>query len=64
MTHRPSVPHIAILFGTEDQEIPFAMGQELARLYPQVQFEPVAGAGHNTIISEAADRIQAAMLAP
>jgi pimeloyl-ACP methyl ester carboxylesterase len=63
ITRRSPAPRITILFGKEDEEIPFAMGQELARLFPQVDFEPMEGVGHNSILFKAKDRIFAAMMA-
>ena len=42
-----TVPKL-LLHGTDDELIPFAMGQELAdRAAPPVQFVPIEGAGHN-----------------
>lgn len=36
-----------VIHGREDEVVPFAMGQELARLIPKAQFFPVPGMGHN-----------------
>lgn len=62
ITQGGNSPRIDLLFGKEDEVIPFAMGQELARLYPMVHFEPLEGTGHNDILSREAN-IRRAMMA-
>jgi pimeloyl-ACP methyl ester carboxylesterase len=48
---------ITIFHGTNDRIVPFAMGQELARLFPFVAFFPVQGAGHVSVLGVARERI-------
>lgn len=62
IAQRSSIPPVTILFGRNDEVIPFAMGEELARLDPKAVFEPVDGVGHNDIIFDARARIYGAML--
>jgi pimeloyl-ACP methyl ester carboxylesterase len=54
-------PRITILFGQRDESIPFAMGEELARISPKVRFEPEEDMGHVDILALARDRIYLAM---
>ena len=47
-----------IFHGTEDEIIPLRMGRELAEAHPDaLEFHPVAGAGHNDILSAIAGRL-------
>lgn len=47
-----------IFHGTDDEIIPLRMGRELAEAHPDVlEFHPVAGAGHNDILSAIAGRL-------
>jgi len=48
---------IAIFHGTNDEVIPVRMGSELAQEFPFVEFFPVEGANHVSVLSEAHDRI-------
>lgn len=64
ITHRSPAPSIDILSGTDDAVIPFTMGAELGRSFPHVHFKSVAGAGHNSILSEGEPQIFAVMTAP
>ena len=42
---------VLIVHGTEDEVVPFAMGERLARAFPHAQFVPVYGAQHNDLLS-------------
>jgi len=56
---------VAIVHGTEDEVIPFSMGKALSELYPKrTTFIEVRGASHNTVFTEAEDKIVAAMMSP
>jgi len=56
---------VAIIHGTRDEVIPFSMGKALSELYPKrTTFIEVRGASHNTVFSEAEDKIIAAMMSP
>ena len=48
---------IAIFHGTKDEVIPVRMGHELAQKFPFIDFFPVEGADHVSILSEAHDKI-------
>jgi pimeloyl-ACP methyl ester carboxylesterase len=48
---------IAIFHGTKDEVIPVAMGRELAQKFPFIDFFPVEGADHVSVLSEAHDKI-------
>jgi pimeloyl-ACP methyl ester carboxylesterase len=48
---------IAIFHGTKDEVIPVRMGRELAQNFPFIDFFPVQGANHVTVLSEAHDKI-------
>ena len=48
---------IAIFHGTEDEVIPVRMGRELAQKFPFIDFFPVEGANHVSVLSEAHDQI-------
>ncbi len=59
---RPHPPRVDIFHGDADGTIPFFMGRELAGMFPQmITFHPVAGAGHNDVLSEAQPDIYALM---
>lgn len=45
-----SIP-VLIIHGTEDEVVPFAMGQRLAGVFPQAQFVPIWGGMHNDLLS-------------
>ena len=42
---------VLIIHGTEDEVVPFAMGEQLAHVFPRAQFVPVAGGQHNDLVS-------------
>jgi uncharacterized protein len=42
---------VLIIHGTEDELVPFAMGERLARVFPQAQIVPVAGGQHNDLLA-------------
>jgi pimeloyl-ACP methyl ester carboxylesterase len=48
---------IAIFHGTKDEVIPVRMGRELAQNFPFIDFFPVEGANHVSVLSEAHDKI-------
>jgi uncharacterized protein len=48
---------IAIFHGTKDEVIPVRMGRELAQKFPFIDFSPVEGATHVSVLSEAHDKI-------
>jgi uncharacterized protein len=45
-----SVP-VLIIHGTEDEVVPFAMGERLAGAFPQARFVPIWGGMHNDLVS-------------
>jgi uncharacterized protein len=62
LASRADPPRVTILHGDADTFVPFAMGQELARMFPSmIAFEPIPGAGHNSIITMGWDKILAAI---
>ena len=42
---------VLIIHGTEDEVVPFAMGERLAGVFPQAQFVPVPGGQHNDLLT-------------
>jgi pimeloyl-ACP methyl ester carboxylesterase len=52
----PSV-RIAIFHGVEDGDIPVRMGRELAQEFPFIEFFPIKGAGHMSVLTRAHDKI-------
>jgi uncharacterized protein len=48
---------IAIFHGTKDEVIPVRMGRELAQKFPFIDFFPIEGATHASVLSEAHDKI-------
>jgi pimeloyl-ACP methyl ester carboxylesterase len=58
-------PHakVTIFHGTDDEVIPFQMGQALGRQFSFVQFVAVPGGDHVSVLHQARDRIIAAMTA-
>jgi len=48
---------IAIFHGTNDEVIPVRLGRELAQKFPFIDFFPVEGANHVSVLSEAHDQI-------
>jgi pimeloyl-ACP methyl ester carboxylesterase len=48
---------IAIFHGTSDEVIPVHMGRELTQRFPFVEFFPVVGAGHVSVLNAGHDRI-------
>ena len=48
---------VAIFHGTGDEVIPFRLGQKLAQQFPSVNFYPVPGAGHVTVLEKARPEI-------
>jgi pimeloyl-ACP methyl ester carboxylesterase len=59
---RLNPPQVTILHGDADNTVPFAMGRELARMFPgMIRFEVTHGAGHNSILTIGQSQILAAM---
>jgi uncharacterized protein len=48
---------VAIFHGTDDDTIPVGMGAELKQAFPQVDYFPVPGADHGTVLSLARDQL-------
>lgn len=48
---------IAIFHGVNDSVIPFDLGRELAQEFPSVEFFPINGAGHMSVLTRAHDKI-------
>jgi pimeloyl-ACP methyl ester carboxylesterase len=42
---------VLIIHGTEDEVVPFAMGERLATVFPQARFVPVQGGRHNDLLT-------------
>jgi pimeloyl-ACP methyl ester carboxylesterase len=59
---RSPPPRVVIFHGTNDDIIPFWMGQELATSFPAIaSFHPVAGGDHISVLGKAQNEILAAM---
>ena len=59
---RPAPPAITIFHGDADSTIPISMSESLAAQFPRlITFHPIQGATHNSILSDAAPQITAAM---
>jgi uncharacterized protein len=57
LVKRNSGARVAIFHGTNDQVIPVRMGRELAREFPFIDFFPVNGADHVSVLNHAHDDI-------
>ena len=58
-------PKISIYHGTNDEVIPFRMGEELSKLDPlRIQFHSYAGESHNTVLGAAQNDIFSFMTEP
>ena len=42
---------VLIVHGTEDEVVPFAMGEKLARSFPRAQLVPIPGGQHNDLLA-------------
>jgi pimeloyl-ACP methyl ester carboxylesterase len=42
---------VLIIHGTQDEVVPFDMGERLARVFPRARFVPIAGAQHNDLLT-------------
>jgi fermentation-respiration switch protein FrsA (DUF1100 family) len=52
MAKAPGIPlPVLIIHGTEDEVVPFAMGEKLAAVFPQARFVPIWGGTHNDLLS-------------
>jgi len=59
---RAHPPRVTIFHGDADTSVPYAMGRQLAAMFPaMITFQTVPGAGHNTIVYDARPQILAAM---
>jgi pimeloyl-ACP methyl ester carboxylesterase len=48
----PAIPvPVLIIHGTEDDVVPFGMGERLARAFPHAQLVPIYGARHNDLLT-------------
>jgi len=62
LARSPHRPEIVIFHGDRDRVVPIAMGRELAQTIPDwIEFHPIGGADHVSILDVAEARIQAAM---
>jgi len=52
---------VLILHGTEDEVVPYAMGERLARVFPHAELVPVSGAHHNDLLSSYALEVRNAL---
>jgi len=52
---------VLIIHGTEDDVVPFAMGERLARVFPHAQFLPIYDAQHNDLLTMHAIAIRRAL---
>ena len=52
---------VLVIHGTEDEVVPFAMGERLARTFPNARLVAVAGGGHNDLLSLRAVEIRAVL---
>ena len=53
---------VLIIHGTEDDVVPFEMGQRLAAAFPQARFVPVDGGRHNDLLTLHAMDVRKAMV--
>jgi uncharacterized protein len=42
---------VLIIHGTQDEVVPFAMGERLASVFPDVRFVPLSGGQHNDLLT-------------
>ncbi len=58
----PNPPRVDLFHGTQDDVIPFAMGEELAAAHPSmITFHPIEGSDHNWLPNIAGDQIRKVM---
>jgi uncharacterized protein len=48
---------VLVIHGTDDEVVPYAMGEQLAKLLPHAKLRSVAGAGHNDLFAVAPELI-------
>jgi len=54
---RTSDVRIAIFHGTDDEDIPIRMGRELAQEFPSVEFFPIGGGDHVSVLTRGKENI-------
>jgi uncharacterized protein len=52
---------VLIIHGTEDEVVPFAMGERLARAFPRAQFVAIPGGRHNDLLTVHAIEVREAL---
>jgi pimeloyl-ACP methyl ester carboxylesterase len=57
ITKRHPETRIAIFHGENDGVVPFELGRKLAREFPTVEFFPISGAGHVSVLTQAREKI-------
>jgi pimeloyl-ACP methyl ester carboxylesterase len=60
LKENPAV-RIAVFHGTDDEVIPVRMGRELSREFPEVEFFPIAGGDHVSVLEMGREQIIAWM---
>ena len=53
---------VLIIHGTEDEVVPFSMGERLASLFPHAQLAPVQGGQHNDLLTVHALAVRDALM--
>jgi fermentation-respiration switch protein FrsA (DUF1100 family) len=53
---------VLIIHGTEDDVVPFAMGERLANMFPHAQLAPIQGAQHNDLLTVHALSVRDALM--
>jgi len=61
LAREPAVP-VTIIHGNYDKVVPVAMGRELARISPRIDYLEIERGDHNYLLVTAADEIRRAML--
>jgi len=53
---------VLIIHGTEDEVVPFAMGERLTNLFPHAQLAPIRGGQHNDLLTVHALTVRDALM--
>ncbi|HXL76358.1 MAG TPA: alpha/beta hydrolase, partial [Burkholderiales bacterium] len=53
---------VLIIHGTEDEVVPFAMGERLANMFPHAQLAPIQGGQHNDLLTVHALSVRDALM--
>jgi len=53
---------VLIIHGTEDEVVPFAMGERLVSLFPHAQLAPIRGGQHNDLLTVHALAVRDALM--